>query len=294
MTEKTLDWLNLNRHRAYPLVNDERLVVDGKRIPDCVLLDCTVMDTRHGIGTPDLIFRRIDVAQERTHVDFTYAGLDFGMDITGGEDGISVFDGSSTGQGDGIGGEFVHARFVFSSHDRILDEAGEGTWEFSGQVLPTKIATVEASGVMGISTSGSAFVDGRELPGVATGDVHLVDGYRTQPVVHNGKVVVKVGNSYGFDPCHYYSGPLETPSCDDIMLFFCGQNAVNSGNVILKGGTGVTVTQGRKYVAKEDIIDTFGNVGIKKGEGVPCIEVVASSELMRIYRPKADAAQVDD
>ena len=295
MTEKTLDWLNLNRYRAYPLVNDGGIVVDGKRIPDCVLLDCTIMDTRHDIGIPELIFRSIDVTAERTRVEFTYAGSDFGFDITGeGENGIVVFDGRSTGDECGIGSDFVHARFIFSSHDRIIAEAGEGRWEFSGHVLPTKIASVEASGVTGISTSGSASVDGRDLPGTATGDVHLVDGYRTQPVVHNGKVVVKVGPSYGLDPCHYYPGHLETPSCDDIMLFFCGQNAVNSGNVTLDGGPGVTVTQGRTYLAREDIMDTFGNVGIEKGEGIPCIEVAASSELLRIYRPKQDNGQVGD
>lgn len=292
MTEKTLDWLNHNRFRAYPFVNDAGLVSRGSRVPDCVLLDCLVMDTRSLADVPKMVFDEIVVGDDATVVHFTYAGDSYSYSIgrQTSDDSLVRVDGSSVS---GPVDELLYMKFVFSSHDYILEHVGKGSWTFSGRILPSKIVSVTASGVMGLSVAGSLNVLGYEGSGVAKGDVHLVDGFRTQPVIQNGKVLVKVGTSYGEDPCHYagQESSEDTPACDRLMMFFCGQNANTSGNVVLKGGPGVAVQQGRDYTARRDILDTFGNVGIAAGESVPCIEVSASSELLRLYRPSGGQDQ---
>jgi len=294
MTEKTLDWLNHNRFRAYPFVDDEGLVQDGSRIPDCVLLDCLVTDTRHLGYVPKLVFTEIDVASSRTKVTFTYAGESHSIELDGTEPAYGNSPSMVKIAGH-MGEDLMYMSFVFSSHQYILETAGEGMWRFTGRVLPTRVVSVTASGVMGVETSGSAHVQGYEGSGTATGVVRLVDGFRTQPVVQNGKVVVKVGPTYGENPCHYDDGssPEEGTNCDELLLFFCGQNAMTSGNVVLRGGTGVSVKSGGMYTARQDIVDTYGNVGIAAGEKVPCIELVASSELLRIYRPAVDSSGSD-
>lgn len=293
MTDKILDWLNHNRHRAYPLVNDDGLVSGGGRIPDCVILDCLVMDTRPGKESAKLVFTKIQVSSPSTVVSFEYDGNEYSITL---EEGVHdpLSDNTSTVRFNAAGSGMLYMKFVFSSHDYILENVGTGTWSFRGTALSSKVVAVAASGVMGLEAGGSAHVDGRSAPGVATGAVRLEDGYRTQPVIQNGKVVVKVGTPYGLDPCHYREDDQEyvdarrnTTSCGDLMFFFCGQNAVDTGDVELEGGPGVTVRQGGSYTAKEDIRDTYGNVGIAAGEAVPCIEVVADSSLLGIYRPSA-------
>ena len=300
MTEKILDWLNHNRFRAYPFVNDAGLVSGGVRIPDCVLLDCVVMDTRHGISSPELVFKEIDVTNERTRVAFEYNGTAYSHTLTGGggssdlgESSIVRVDGTSIG---GLASEMLFVKLVFSSHDYILENAGTGHWNFTGRVLPSKVMAVTASGVEGLHVNGSAHVQGFEGHGVARGDVTLVDGFRTQPAIQNGKILVKVGTNYGEDPCHYrendayYVGQThEQTSCDDLMFFFCGQNAIDTGDVVFEGGPGITVKQGGTYAARYAIINTYGEVGIEAGERVPCIEVVATPGLLKLYRPSASA-----
>jgi len=285
MTGKILDWLNSNRFRAYPLVNDSGIIVDGKRIPDAVLLDCHITDTRSIGRIPVLEFTKIEVSASGTTVYFIYDGITSTIHLTGG--GISGDDSFTkivgTLQGSGFS-SFVHFSFTFSSHAYLISNVGAGTWCFSGRVLPSKVVSITASGVSGITTNGSY---GIQSPGVATGHVHLVDGYRTQPRIESGKVVVRVGTNYGYDPCHYQveSSSSDDDYCKDLLFFFCGQNAITSGNVVIQGGPGITVSQGKTYTAHDDLYDTYGRVGIHKGEQVPCVEVIASSELLNIYRP---------
>lgn len=312
MTDKILDWLNQNRFRAYPFVDDIGLVSNGSRIPDCVLLDCLVMDTRHGITSPELVFTEIDVTSDRTEVKFKYCDEPYAYTLAGseessgssysaggatpdiGESSIVRVDGRSIS---GIDDELFFIKLVFSSHDYILGTVGEGHWEFNGRVLPSKVMSVAASGVACLRTAGSAYVQGFNSPGAAKGAVRLVDGFRTQPSIQNGKIVVKVGAHYGEDPCHYREDDPEyreqrrkRTACGELMFFFCGQNATDTGDVALEGGPGVTVKQGGTYTAKYDIIDTYGEIGVTAGEKIPCIEVVAAPSLLGIYRP-ADSAE---
>lgn len=288
MTEKTLDWLNQNRFRAYPFVNDARLLADGSRVPDCVLLDCLVVDTETAEKVPVLTFNRYKVTENSTTVEFTYNGTPYSYTLEGGslsgEGSFVKINGSAKEE---FQGPKINISLVFSSHEYIKSSVGEGEWSFNGHILPSKVISVRASGVEGIQTQGSYLVTDHDAPGVASGVVHLEDGYRTQPVIQNGVVQVKVGNNYGIDPCYYPgAAAMEKQDCESLLLYFCGQNAINSGNITITGGDGVSISQGREYTAKEDILDTYGNIGIKAGESVPCIEVIASSGLLKLYKPE--------
>ena len=285
MTEKTLDWLNANRFRAYPFVNDAGLLSDGKRIPDCMLLDCLVVDTRQAATAQSLTFTGLTVTTESSTITLTYGSRAFSYTFSG---------GTTSGEGSffvvrapsNTPTPTLHFRLVLSSHAYILEHAGTGRWDFRGRVLPTKIIASAASGVSSLTVHGSEGTFDRGEPGSIKGEIELKDGYRTMPTIQNGRIVVRVGTQYGEDPCHHDWGvhPSEE-ECAKHLLFFCGQTGSRDGDVALKGGPGVSVTTGRNYVARRDIIDSYGNVGIQAGESIPCIEVSATSELMRIYTP---------
>ena len=291
MTEKTLDWLNGNRFRAYPFVNDGGLLMNGKRIPNCVLLDCLVFDTRDLGHIPELIFTEIDVTEEKTEVSFAYDGNDFSFTLKSQEEFENEVYGTESfvvlKDPCGLPSDKVYLRLTASSHAYILKEAGTGNWKFHGKILPTKVISGRVSGVSSISVNGSL---GEGVGGQARGLITLKDGYRTMPTIRNGRIVVNVGRKFGEDPCHHVFEDVGRTVCSDQMLFFCGQTADARGNVVLQGGKGVSVTQGRTYVASEDILDSKGEIGIRMGEEIPCIEVSASSELMKIYTPAQDSS----
>lgn len=272
MTEKTLDWLNQNRYRAYPLMNDSRLICNGVRLPDCILLDCKVMDTRprRDNAVPSLFLTKVVITSDHTDMTLEYDGEEYLVKIEGNGD-VERLIGST---------EYVYTSVTTSSHARILETCGEGTWSLRAEVLRSKVVCVDASGVSSIKANGN----GEIIEGSATGVIRLVDGYRTQPVVQNGKVVVKVGNQYGLNPCRMPGWKTyDTTGCDNLMLFFCGQNAINSGNVVLQGGAGVVVHQGT-YIVKNAIGE------LKAGDTIPCIDVTTTSELLKIYRPSTDSS----
>lgn len=303
LTTRSMGWLNQNRYRAYPFRNDEGLIqtktdlqsvtgVAKERIPDCVLLDALVIDTRKESEETSLVATGYTVAADSTQVSFTYGGESFTLTLTGGaisgEKSFNRISGNLMPKGAGWTRP-VQISLVFSSHACIHANVAEGTYAFTGTVLPTRIVRFPGgSGIDGLATNGSTNV---QAGGTATGTVVLEDGYRTMPVIQNGRVFVRVGPNYGLDPCHYaVESSSLGPGCDELLFFFCGQNAVNSGNVVLRGGPGVNVTQGRSYLVTRAILNDDQSVAAAVGEKIPAIEITATSDLLGLYRPATDSS----
>lgn len=271
MNSRHMDWLNQNRNRAYPLVQEEwRKHVDPESGLDCILLDALVVNAGIDPESRKLYIKSIVTRPTKTTITINYAGENATVEMSGGSvDGPESFET--------IRGLWSHAEemgcavpiaLVFSSHEYIYSKLGSFSRTFPDNgipLMPTRqVNLTEGHGVSGIMVNGSANVHGG---GVISGDVVLEDGYRTSPVVQDGRVLVRTGSRYGIDPCHY---PVDTrgKDCSRLLFFFCGQNAINSGNVNINGGRGITVDQGRKY------------------NGIPCVEIKASKELLELYSPE--------
>lgn len=277
LTAKTMEWLDQNRHRSYPMRRDEwREKAAPSSGLDGVLLDAMAF-CPDSAGDEDLRLESVSVEQERTTVEFSYAGRSFNSVLEGGETsgeqsfvcmGVSV---------PGPGRRNATMRFAFSSHAYLLETLGQGVWSLGCRVLQSRVASLTSGfGVDGISVNGSSCVDGHDVMTVASGHVALEDGFRTSPVVYGNRVVVRVGRRYGLDPCGNECADESMADCRSPLFFFCGQNGVNSGDVVIRGGRGISVEQGRTYTVKS---------GSQAGKRVPCVEIVAGSELMDIYRP---------
>lgn len=268
LTTKAVGWLDGNRYRSYPFDQDEwRAKVPADSGLDCVVVDALVVDVGHDAGASRLVVKKIEVGDDDTVVTVGYGSQSCDIAISGGEEsGPESFE-AVVGRFYLGGGMYASVTVHMSSHAYILSRVGAGTWDFGDgvRVMPARhVCITDGCGLMGVRTNGSANVQGG---GVATGDVLLEDGYRTSPVVEDGHVLVRVGRKYGIDPCHY---PVNTQSedCSRLLFFFCGQNAVNSGNVNIEGGRGISVEQGGKY------------------GGIPCIEIKADKELLELYSPE--------
>lgn len=283
MTSETMGWLNQNRYRSYPMCSGEWR---GKVSPgsglDVVLLDALVFDGDSS-AVRSLVLSRISVSSDRTEATFSYGGSEFSVVLSGG-------DQSGEGSFERVKGAIScggdrNAAFslAFSSHAYIRGVLSDGVWELGCRVLPSRVMCMsDGLGVDYVSTKGSKGVAGREAAADASGDVVLEDGYRTSPVISNGRVLVRVGRRYGYNPCRHDFGDEDQVDCKKPLFFFCGQNAVNGGNVILKGGAGVGVVQGRSYAVRD---------GTCAGRSVPAIEIIADKSLLDIYKPGGQPSQ---
>lgn len=273
LTAKTMEWLDQNRRRSYPMEREAwRMMVDPASGLDGVLLDAIVFDASAD-GTESLYVDSVSVSDDSTTVSMTYGSRQFSVSLSGGSaSGCGSYEQVNMSSGS------ARMSFSFSSHAYLLDTVGKGSWKLGCRVLSTRVVTLsDGRGVDSIDVNGSNGVDKHD-PGSADGEVVLEDGYRTSPVVNRGRVLVRVGKRYGLDPCKYDFGESGVTDCRRPLFFFCGQNAVNSGNVNIGGGMGVSVTQGRKYTVRDPSSKC-------NGMSIPCIEIVAGDELRHLCRP---------
>ena len=245
---------------------------------DSVILDALVFNN-DASGDEDLELVSVEVLPSKAMVTMRYSGSEFVIgDIEGGStSGESSYDRRLMSlRGSGMRDATIS--IVMSSHAYMLDVLGTGRWDLNCRILKSRIISLsDGFGVDYIRTNGSACVEGHDSPSDAKGDVVLEDGFRTSPIIHNGRVQVRVGKKYGIDPCHYSCGGSGAADCETPLFFFCGQNAINRGDVYIKGGDGITVKQGRNYTVRS---------GARAGRSIPCIEIVAGTALMENYRPK--------
>ena len=273
LTNNTMEWLNQNRRRSYPFVRDEwrELPATSANMSlDCLVLDALVFDS-DSEGEESLVLESVEVSQSDASFSFRYGDSAFFFRISGGEESG---EGSFTSIQGAVGGAYLS--FTLSSHAYIHENVGEGKWTIGCRVLPTRVIRLtDGSGIKSVKTNGSYNVSGHENAVDVSGNVVLENGYRTSPIIYDGEILVRVGKRYGYDPCHYDYGGSERKDCRKPLLFFCGQNAVNSGNVILKGGRGISVTQGGTYTIDDPTSKCNGMT-------IPCIEIVAGRELQDI------------
>ena len=279
LTTRSMEWLNQNRRRAYPLVrSDWRRTNPPESGRDAILLDALVLDA-DAMGTERLTLVAATVEHDRTTIRLRYGATDFAVTLTGGAVSGEGSFACLRGVVRGSGAFGATVTLVCSSHAYLLENLGEGSWTWDCPVLPTRVLSLsDGAGVAGVETQGSSGVADHETPSTASGDVVLEDGYRTSPIVSGGRVFVRVGRRYGLDPCHYDFGDASARDCRQPLFFFCGQNAVNNGNIVLRGGRGISVRQGGVY----EVDDPKSKAN---GKRVPCIEIVAGQELLDVCRP---------
>ena len=253
LTDRSMEWLNQNRYRSYPMIRDDwREIVSVESGLDCILLDALVFDSdARGDETLEIVSARVDgpeVEEGATSVTMRYGGREFDVRLSGGEtSGEGSFE-SIRGTIDGGGSRRASFSLVFSSHRYISEKTGGGEWDLGCKILQSRVICLSGgAGVDAVETMGSDGVGGHASAAAASGDVVLEDGYRTSPVIFGGKVLVRVGKRFGLNPCQFDFGKGGAMDCREPMFFFCGQNAINSGNVVLSGGKGISVTQGRMY-----------------------------------------------
>lgn len=276
LTAKTMEWLNQNRHRSYPLNRDEWRALGFTTADsglDYVLLDALVFDA-DAIGDEKLVLQKIKVTEEKTVITMSYGKNQFSLELIDNETNDNCLFDNFNGVVKGNGRIGASISLTFSSHQYILSTVGVGEWNIDCSVLKSRVIRVSNGiGVDGLSTNGSKGIPEHTEAKIATGDVVLEDGYRTSPIIDDDEVLVRVGTDYGYDPCNYDFGEGTSRDCRVPLFFFCGQNAINNGNISLKGGQGISVKQGGTYTVDDE-------KSTCNGKTIPCIEIVAGRELL--------------
>jgi hypothetical protein len=246
---------------------------------DCVLLDATLFDS-DAVGDERLFLKSIEVKEDTTCVRLAYGRYGFSVSLSGGAESGEGSFATLRGSVAGTGSRMASISLVMSSHAYIHASIGEGIWIIDRPVLESRVIRVsDGMGVDCVSVNGSKGVNGHESASEASGEVVLEDGYRTSPIIYGGRVLVRVGRRYGLDPCKFDFGDARSRDCRRPLFFFCGQNAINSGNIALRGGKGVSVSQGRSYT----VMDANSKCN---GMTIPCVEIVAGRELLDICKPE--------
>ena len=175
LTSSTMEWLNHNRHRSYPMERDQwREKASVSSGLDCVLLDALLFDA-DASGTEVLTVESVAVGEDSTIVTMKYDLHSFSIELSGGSlDGDGSFD-RKVGIVKGTGMRGASVSFVFSSHAYIKDRIGTGTFNLGCRVLPSRVVRVsEATLWVDIayliySELFSIFVD---LPELESGTAH--------------------------------------------------------------------------------------------------------------------------
>ena len=280
LTSRTMEWLNRNRNRSYPMSRDAwREKVSPESGLDCVLLDATLFDS-DAVGDERLLLKSIEVAEETTFVRLAYGKTMFSVSLSGGTESGEGSFATLRGSVAGAGSRMASVSLVMSSHAYIHASVREGSWTIDRPVLESRVIRVsDGMGVDCVSVNGSEGVDGHESASEVSGEVVLEDGYRTSPIIYGGRVFVRVGRRYGLDPCKFDFRDASSRDCRRPLFFFCGQNAINNGNIALRGGKGVSVSQGRSYTVRDANSKCNGMT-------IPCVEIVAGRELIDICKPE--------
>lgn len=288
LTTRSMEWLNQNRRRAYPMEQSEwRMNQSPESGLDAILLDALVVDS-DAEGGESLTLESATVTERSTTVVMKYGSEEFSLSIEGGsasgEGSFRCFRGVV--RGSGLSGASIS--LAFSSHAYLLEKIGTGSWSFGCRVLKSRVVLLsDGAGVERIETNGSLYVKDHDRKTDISGEVVLEDGYRTSPIAMNGRVFVRVGRRYGVDPCNYKEGNAGANDCSDPLFFFCGQNAVNSGNVTLRGGIGISVKDGGTYHVNDPASKA-------NGKDVPCIEITAGRDLLDICAPGGSSGESSD
>lgn len=216
-----------NAGRRYPLLDD---VETG--IPDDAVLDCHVVTTRavdptrasiaeiagdHGADTVKIV---LDVDGSGVTIHATPGRLSSGTSE----------DGSAT------------AWIVVGDSARTLSFTG------NARLAPTVVAC-DARRVRSIRsmTSSLRSEDVHVHGGSATdarlsGSVSLVPGYNVDAVLIDGRIRLHVANGGGIGAyCRAVAG---NQTCGGVMYSINGELPDENGNMVIKGGSGVTVTRG--------------------------------------------------
>ena len=85
LTDRSMEWLNQNRHRSYPMERDGwREKVSPTSGLDCVILDATVFDAA-ATGDEKLVVESISVSSSETTIVMSYSGRTFTVTLEGGD-----------------------------------------------------------------------------------------------------------------------------------------------------------------------------------------------------------------
>ena len=255
MTHRTIEWLNANKYRRFPFVDDAALALAAQdysgscavtALANDVVLDFQATATSSLYVPGDFCLASIDVdaAEAGLTFNFTVGDADIAVAVPAGAAWPYSVRGTSNG---------VIYQAVFGEGCEALLCADAFTYLTTDAALQPTLLVEQTrhrlDSVQGIT-------DGQGTQAVLSGVIYIEPGYNCDPVVTASKIRLTAGRGWG---AGRYCEPLsdDVISCRNALLRINGQTASEDGNlnlVVLGASVGPHPTQANTVLIKTPML----------------------------------------
>lgn len=225
MKARTVEWLNENRYRVYPFVENSSLAVNGaSALSLATILDFSLVTTLTSLGAAQTL-QSFTVTADG--VTFNFGGtFTFNLLVPS----AASFPYLANGTQDG-----VYYTTVFGEGCTALMSLPAATYTMAEPPVIQPALLVDQSQHRVDSITAQGIGQAR-----LTGTIWIEPGYNCDPVVGANFIRFSVAPGRG---AGRYCTPLsdDVLSCRDAFLWWNGQNASQDGNYLLAAGTGLVV-----------------------------------------------------
>lgn len=225
MMTRTTEWLNANRYRRYPFRDGTSLTCKtGQVLANDVLLDCQL--TSRILARFPFVLLTVQVITDAILFCFGYDTVMCYAAIPV----AATYPFTVTGISGGL-----RYSLVFGPGCDTIQNFAHGTYELvtPPEIQPAIVIVQDRHHIDSVTAKGT---DQDTL----TGLIYVEPGYNCNPVITTDKIHLSAGLGFGAGRyCVRLDGA--DVSCAEALLWWNGQNASEDGNIIIKGGAGVTV-----------------------------------------------------
>ena len=213
------EWLNENRYRRYPFVDDADTVLGMLEIPNTVLLDfqCTVTTNTYVANNVALV--QVDTSPSDVALTFAVGNLSFTVVVPAAAATPYIVRGYTA--------ELQYGLIFGEGIAELIGSLATYTGEIDINPVLVTVATARVDSITAVSHS------------KLSGAILVEPGYNVEPTVADNAIQLyaAVGAGAGI----YCETLADVVSCNQAILWFCGQNASEDGNVQIVPGPGVQV-----------------------------------------------------
>lgn len=232
MPERTIEWLNLNRYRRYPFIEDDVIEDDTAvlTLPDSCIVDAYYVIYTTAVA-PQLRLYSVAVNGAGTLVTFTFrsgTSTDYVMVVPASLD--PTYEGRVRVTS---GGSLISLlRVVFASG--VADIAANPTYQGNTYIFTDKLLEPAVTSLQG--SNRVLRINGYDGP------IYFADGVNTRitvrPALNVLRIVCGVGEGLGIS-CEDAAGGQE--ACDKAVYYVNGRHPDWLGRFAIRGGPGITV-----------------------------------------------------
>jgi hypothetical protein len=235
MSPRRIEWLNQNKYRKYPFVEDEQAVSGSVTLPDDAMLDFQAVHFRHDPGGMRLSQVEIlDLGGGLKFAEFTFTYLQpvgpwsSTVMLSVAENAVFPYDANVNN----AGVQNVKAVFGEGVVD-FLQANPVGVYAFRVNIEPALVSYQNRHRVESVAAIGAS--PSEELDGA----IHVQEGYNCAVAVFPDLNRIRISAIVGAGAGVVCDPPEGGFNCNEVLLRINGLHADDNGNFMLLAGSGM-------------------------------------------------------